>query len=314
MIPSNSRLHFLAAQLLLLFVLFFFTHSASAQEIIRTLNHPHTVYWVDISDNGKHIYTAGKDTIGRIWNRTGQELIQLIGHDHSISSILRIEKAKLVITGAYDNTAAIWDHKGKLLHRLSGHTNGVINLAVSEKDKMICTVSRDKTARLWGFKGKAVAILEGHTGQVNYALFIPEKKQVVTGSFDGNIHFWDYTGTLLMSFTPPNDSGIRLLALSPDGRYIYAGHRDGTITKSSIEGEFIRTIQAHGDMISQILFRRNGEIITSSMGPHIKLWTGDFELIDSWKAHDSYVSGIALYKDILVSSSGDQTVRVWKLK
>ncbi|GEM_PF-3957824 len=303
-----------ARSLLLVFLLPFFTQSALAQKLIRTLNHPHTVYWVDISGNGKYIYTAGKDTVGRVWNKAGKELAQLVGHNHSVSSILRIEKAKLLITGAYDNTAAIWDHKGKLLYRLTGHTNGVINLAASEKDQLICTVSRDKTARLWDFEGRPVTTLQGHTKQVNYALFLPQKKQVVTGSFDGSIRFWDYTGKLLMSFTPPNDSGIRLLALSPDGRYIYAGHRDGTITKSSIEGEFIHTIQAHGDMISQILFRRNGEIITSSMEPHIKRWTGDFELIDSWKAHDSYVSGITLYKDILVSSSGDQTVKIWQLK
>lgn len=284
-----------------------------SQELVRTLKHPHTVYWVDISDDGKHIYTAGKDTVGRVWNMKGKEQVQLIGHESSISSILYIDKEKLIVTGAYDNTAAIWDRKGRLKHRLSGHTDGVINLAVSEQDKLICTVSRDKTAKLWDFKGQLITTLTGHTKQVNYSLFLPEKKQIITGSFDRKINFWDYEGNLIKSFSPPNDSGIRVLALSPDGSKIYAGHRDGTISYSALAGKLIGTTKAHEKMVSQILFSENGQIITSAMEPDIKIWTSDFKPVTSWKAHDSYTSGIALHGNTLISSSGDQTVKIWKL-
>jgi len=297
---------------LTLVLLLLLTSNLKGQKLLKTMTTGKTIYWVDLSEDGSRVVAAGKDTTVYIYNSKGKELLRVVSHESSVSSVRVLQKSKRLLSSAYDYNAIISDWQGNTLHRLKGHKKGVINIGVSDDEQLICTVSRDKTAKLWTSEGQLISDLTAHTEQVNFAVFMHNDAGFLTGAFDGNIIWWDLKGKQLKQFHP-SDAGIRTLTLSADQKEVYAGHKDGSVSVTNLETGKIRSFQAHTEMIGSVVIHKSGLIFTCSGEMDIKMWNQDFELLKTWKAHDYYVSSLDLVDDLLASSSGDGTVKLWNI-
>lgn len=296
---------------LTLILAIFLVSQGLGQILVDSLVHPHTVYGIDVSSNGRKVFTAGKDSLGRMWNREGEILQTFSGHNQSVSSIDYLESTQTVLTGDYDSLAILWDLQGEILAKFVGHEDAVIR--VHQHDTYIMTASRDHTAGVWDRKGNLLFLLKGHTAQINDIQYVEELGQFITISFDKTLKIWTKNGKLIKSFSPI-DSGIRSLAISGDNKSILTGHRNGFISILDFEGNILSSFQAHESMINDIkIINDKYDFLSCGADGFIKFWSITGANISSIKAHNSYVSGSSVSGNVLLTSSGDQTAKIWDI-
>jgi WD40 repeat protein len=114
-------------------------------------------------------------------------------------------------------------------------------------------------------------------------------------------------------------SAINAIAISPDGKYIVVGLRNGNIHLWDIEqSQQVRTFEGHLDRITGIVFSNDGRwIVSGSWDDTARLWdvqTG--ETLRVFSGHTDNVLSVALspHNDILTTTSNDNTLRLWNIQ
>jgi hypothetical protein len=103
--------------------------------------------------------------------------------------------------------------------------DGAFAITASETDRVI----------VWDVKHAAAGeTLEGHAGKITGLAISHDSQTLYTVALDGKVIIWDLAGARRLGRPfklGPGDPGeLPRYALSPDGRVLAAGHRDGTIT------------------------------------------------------------------------------------
>lgn len=109
-----------------------------------------------------------------------------------------------------------------------GHTDAIRALARGPGDRLI-SGGADRRAVVWDARTLTpIRRLEGHTNEV-VAVAFRNEREVLTASLDRTVRLWDLaTGKELRRFEGATDR-LRELAVTPDGRYLFAGGDDGQI-------------------------------------------------------------------------------------
>ncbi len=295
--------------------LFFFgliIQTLNGQKLVQTKQYSNTLYGVDIDPKGTRAFIAGKDSLARVVSLSGEELQVFNGHEHAISSIKYLPTQNTVLTGSYDNSAILWDMNGEILSRFIGHKNAVINIDAT--DKLVATASRDKTAKIWDHKGQLLLTLTGHYKQLNSIQFLEQKGWILTGGDDATVKIWSFKGELLTS-SVRLDAGVRAIGVAPGEQHIYAGLRDGTISILDFQGNLEGTFDPHNEMVSEIIVLAHENLLISCAGDRKIVFSHlNGKFVRSIEAHQSYVAGIAHAGNMLLSASGDNSLKVWRLE
>jgi WD40 repeat protein len=108
-------------------------------------------------------------------------------------------------------------------------------------------------------------------------------------------------------------STCNAIATSPDGRYFFTGHDDGTVRIWSIEGQELSIYRGHQAAVTSIAV--SGEWLYS--GSHdntVKQWeiaTG--HCVQTFSGHQAWVTSIAVSGEWLYSGSRDKTIKQWEI-
>lgn len=118
------------------------------------------------------------------------------------------------------------------------------------------------------------------------------------------------------------DARLEPLALSPDGRMLAAGARNGTVrlwTLSDTEAQERELLKAHRGSVSALAFSRDGKsLVSGGWDGTVRVWSladgrpkGGAVLL----GHNSTISSLAFAANgaTVVSGSWDGTIRVWSL-
>jgi len=317
--------------------------------------HKDGIYSAEFSRDGRQVVTAGQDSV-RIWDaREGAAVRILHGHENTIPSVAFSADGQRIVSASTDHTARVWDTMSGAQLAMLEHPSVVRGAAFLPDGHNIVTGGDDGTLRIWDIttKGPPEALPQGH-GIILSVVASSDGKRIVVAYQNGIVHLWDpvtraaaielggyqapvrsaadarngrrvvaVTGRVLLrnaasdaSLEPLNQGGAEA-ALSPDGRRVAIGNRDGLLTILNADDQSHPTLiswQAHDREIVCVAFSPDGKRIVTTSAASARIWdsaTGaEIALLNG---HRFAVSSAAFSPDgqRIVTASDDHTVRIW---
>jgi WD40 repeat protein len=112
---------------------------------------------------------------------------------------------------------------------LRGHVDSVTSIAMAPNGVLAASSSFDRTVKVWDLVRCAdVGTLRGHKDSVTDVMITPDCRYAVTASLDQTVAVWVLQSEQLLA-TFGADSGVKRVAIAPDGQTIVAGDEDGRV-------------------------------------------------------------------------------------
>lgn len=122
---------------------------------------------------------------------------------------------------------------------LRGDAGSTAVLAVSADGRFAATAVAGVSGypvRVWELAtGRVASPVLAHPDEVDYMAFADADRRLITAGRDGQLRVWDWAEARLASTPCTTDDEILHFALSPDGRFAFAGVRRGTTGLGKLE-------------------------------------------------------------------------------
>lgn len=250
-----------------------------------------------------------------------------------------------VASGSEDCTIKIWDWElGELERTFKGHVRPVSGLDFGgpKGNTLLASCSGDLTIKIWDPSKEYANIrtLYGHDHSVSTVRFLTSSNNLlVSASRDATLRIWDVsTGYCVKVIKSSNDSWIRDVSPSLDGKWLVSGGRDHVVTVwDSSTAEPKAALLGHDNDIECCVFAPPTSyknlaalaglktpppadsscefIATGARDKTVKLWDARGRLIKTLVGHDNWVRGLVFHPGgkYLISVSDDKTMRCWDL-
>ena len=222
----------------------------ASEELLNTLEiHADTIESIAISPDETKLLTASMDEYSAILsiaqeaevgNETTTWLSQHVGR---VLCALYHPDGTYFATGSEDKTIKVWHPENHtVLVNFDGNDDAVYSLAYAAGDELIVSGSADNTIRSWrvtvggtsgpeAYTGALVREYNGHQGPV-YSVdcgMWNNQEIIVSGSADTSVIIWNLrSGNRRRTFDESTDA-VYAVQLSPNGRLVAAGGRDGVV-------------------------------------------------------------------------------------
>jgi F-box and WD-40 domain protein 7 len=189
----------------------------------------------------------------------------------------------------------------------------------------------------------------GNLGPINCVNFNGDI--IVSGSFNGSIKIWNLNSNYYIKMLTYHTEEIYCLHLYKD--YIISGSRDTNIFIYNYITEETECLEGHTDSVWSIDTDKDGNIYSCSLDGTVRIWTkndnnyknkilkisdyavlkliiyNELIIIGTWngtieiwnknkrifsmKTHQTYVSGMKLINNFLITSGNNNQVKIWKI-
>ncbi|XP_050717705.1 WD repeat-containing protein 48-like isoform X2 [Eriocheir sinensis] len=208
----------------------------------------------------QRLYSAGRDSIIRIWNCKNQREPYLQSMEHHtdwVNDIVLCCGGKNLISASADTTVKVWNaHKGFCMSTLRTHKDYVRALAYAKDREQVASAGLDKAIFLWDVKTLTeltasnntvtTSSLNGNKDSIYSLAMNPPGTVIVSGSTEKQLRIWDpRTGNKLMKLKGHTDN-VKALLVNRDGTQVISGSSDGTIKLWSLGQQCCtKTIMLH---------------------------------------------------------------------
>ena len=222
----------------------------ASEKLLNTLEiHADTIESIAISPDETKLLTASMDEYSAILNiaqeaEVGNETTTWLSqHVGRVLCALYHPDGTYFATGSEDKTIKVWHPENHtVLVNFDGNDEAVYSLAYAAGDELIVSGSADNTIRSWrvtvggtsgpeAYTGALVREYNGHQGPV-YSVdcgMWNNQEIIASGSADTSVIIWNLrSGNRRRTFDESTDA-VYAVQLSPNGRFVAAGGRDGVV-------------------------------------------------------------------------------------
>jgi WD40 repeat protein len=300
----------------------------------RLPGHPGGIRFVSFGPEGKHLVTAGMEGAVVHWPWTPQGFRPeqpLVGPKGGVIAACWSPDGANIVASYTDGTVKVWDidHHSDWL-TLDDLPGRVPAIAWSPDGKLLAL----------SCEGRKVQIRRAATGKLVKSFDVParknsevvalvfsadNKKLLVAGgdpnekSSSGFISCWDVKTGKRGWGVENSFGGVLCMALSPDGKTLAAGVRDGTIRlRDTADGQSRSVLEGHKEGVMGVAWSPDGDRVASASLDHtVRVWDADSCAQRALLAgHLAPAFGVSFSRDgqVIASCGGDRLVCVWHLE
>jgi WD40 repeat protein/DNA-binding SARP family transcriptional activator len=254
--------------------------------------------------------SASDDKCVGVWTLTDQGVM------HRLAQLAHAEQGALIAVGLppdgqcvtsvdIDGSVSVWDvgeHQDPQLvrHFVSAFTRFRL-VGFSGDGQTVAVGHRDGAVRLWQVAtGEASLRLASNTGLIFALALRRDGQMLVTGGREGHLCLWRLPTGELHQEIATKAGGIHVLAFSPDGKFLVSGHEDLAVRLWTFDAQgrlyLHHTLLGHTQTIWSVAF---GPSPAAQPAPRPETPKVDYH-------HAT--------RQLLVTGSSDQTVRVWDVE
>lgn len=236
----------------------------------------------------------------------------MIKHTSPISGI--DAHGDLVVTAGYDNRVILWNAVTHTAITEARHDHLANQCRFSASGRIVVTSSSDYSARLWSVPDlRLISVLTDQKDDVEMTVISPDETRVATASRDHLARIYDLDGRLIHRLAG-HEADVLSVEWVRNGTELVTTSDDGTVRRwDSADGTLLRTIDL-GDVETDTVAVLG--VDSFALGND----EGELILIDPsgtrrHRVHDAGIKRLAYDAEggILLSSSYDRTVRLWRL-
>ena len=212
------------------------------------------------------LYTAGRDSIIRIWNVSNPDnqepyLQSMEHHTDWCNDIILCAGGKNLISASSDTTLKVWNaYKGFCMSTLRTHKDYVKALAYAKDIEQVASAGLDRSIFLWDVN-KLTALsttnstlttscVSGNKDSIYSVAMNPSGTVIVSGSTEKVIRVWDPRSSQKLMKLRGHSDNVRALVLNRDGTQCVSASSDGTVKLWSLgQQRCVSTIRAHTDAV-----------------------------------------------------------------
>ena len=258
--------------------------------------HEAAVRTIVLTPDGRAAVSAAANGALHVWDvPAGRFVRRLCGADPAAywgHGAAVLPDGRRCVSATSDTALTVWDLEGgKPERRLarpladgeSRRGSVVRGLAVTPDGRRAVTAVGDGRLTVWDLEsGEAVRTADGHAGVVRAVVITAEGDRIVSAGDDGALKVWDlHTQALVATLarqdagedTEGDATGLRALALTPDGQ-VMAGGDDGALSRWDLQtGALVESLPAHEAGLRGVAVTKDGRFAaTAAIDRLVKVW------------------------------------------
>ncbi|KAL3891526.1 hypothetical protein ACJMK2_003786 [Sinanodonta woodiana] len=280
------------------------------------------------------LYSAGRDSIIRIWNtKTNKDpyILSMEHHTDWVNDIVLCCGGRTLISASSDTTVKVWNaHKGFCMSTLRTHKDYVKALAYAKDKEHVASAGLDRSIFLWDVNTLTALTASNNTVTTSslngnkdsiYSLAMNQSGTViVSGSTEKVLRVWDPRTCQKMMKLKGHSDNVKALVLNRDGTQCLSGSSDGTIRLWSLgQQRCVATYRVHDEGVWAIQANDSFTMVYSA-GRDRRIWVTDIRnpenrtLICEEKAPVLKLELAHTDHPSLWAATTDSCIRNWSLK
>ena len=325
------------------------TNFAQAQIIDSVFTEPFgLIYTAIFSPDGQYLAAGTGEGAIYLWRTADQQLVQVIQtHSQAISELAFAQhttakgEIQLMLASASDDKRiGFWSLSERaqthgqlqLAHEEQG---ALLAISFSPDGQRVTSVDGDGHVFVWDVSTRPAAQLVRHfttqPTRLRLVAFSGDGQTVAVGHRDGTVQLWHVDTGEVNLVLKESTGSIVAVALSPDGRLLATGGKEGHLCLWTLPaGQLQQIVETNAGTIDALAFSLDGKLVASTHWDHaVRLWTIDdqerLQLRHTLPGHTHVIWSVAFgpppktggagsrreARQLVVSGSSDQTVRVW---